>query len=119
MVDLYCPCFEPPTPDECDPSPSHRHAPIHSSSPPHAPQVEGVPLGGTAYLSLEDPSEPYLYGTKYTAMQGGQHKVANQRLLIRQMNPYPTGVLLSLKPEMASVGNAFQQGLPVFIVAFP
>jgi structural maintenance of chromosome 1 len=35
-------------------------------------QVEGVPLGGTAYLSLEDPSEPYLHGTKYTAMPAGK-----------------------------------------------
>ena len=35
-------------------------------------QVEGVPLGGTAYLSLEEPSEPYLHGTKYTAMPAGK-----------------------------------------------
>ena len=35
-------------------------------------QVEGVPLGGTAYLSLEDPTEPYLHGTKYTAMPAGK-----------------------------------------------
>ena len=35
-------------------------------------QVEGVPLGGTAYLSLEDPSEPYLHGTKFTAMPAGK-----------------------------------------------
>ena len=35
-------------------------------------QVEGVPLGGTAYLSLEDPLEPYLHGTKYTAMPAGK-----------------------------------------------
>jgi len=31
-------------------------------------KVEGVPLGGTAFLSLEDPSEPYLHGIKFTAM---------------------------------------------------
>lgn len=35
-------------------------------------QVEGVPLGGTAYLSIEDPSEPYLHGTNYTAMPAGK-----------------------------------------------
>ena len=27
-----------------------------------------APMGGVAYLSLEDPDEPYLYGVKYHAM---------------------------------------------------
>ena len=26
------------------------------------------PMGGTAYLSLESPDEPFLHGTKFTAM---------------------------------------------------
>ena len=31
-------------------------------------QTEGVLVGGTAYLSIEDTTEPYLHGIKYTAM---------------------------------------------------
>jgi structural maintenance of chromosome 1 len=29
---------------------------------------KAAPMGGVAYLSLEDPEEPYLYGVKYHAM---------------------------------------------------
>ena len=29
-------------------------------------------LGGTAYLSLEDPTEPFLHGTRYSAMPAGK-----------------------------------------------
>ena len=31
-------------------------------------QTEGVLVGGTAYLSIEDTNEPYLHGIKYTAV---------------------------------------------------
>ena len=31
-------------------------------------QSESHPLGGTAYLSLESPEEPYNHGVKFTAM---------------------------------------------------
>ena len=31
-------------------------------------QTEGVLVGGTAYLSIEDTTEPYLHGIKYTAV---------------------------------------------------
>jgi len=65
-------------------------------------QVEGVLLGGTAYLSLEDPSEPYLHGIKYTAMppakrfrdmeqlSGGERTVAALALLFAIHNYRPS-----------------------------
>jgi structural maintenance of chromosome 1 len=31
-------------------------------------QTKGVLVGGTAYLSIEDTTEPYLHGIKHTAM---------------------------------------------------
>ena len=64
-------------------------------------------LGGTAYLSLEDPSEPYLHGIKYTAMppakrfrdmdqlSGGERTVAALALLfaIHDYRPSPFFVM--------------------------
>ena len=70
-------------------------------------QVEGVPLGGTAYLSLEDPNEPYLHGIKFNAMppakrfrdmdqlSGGERTVAALALLfaIQSYRPSPFFVM--------------------------
>ena len=44
------------------------HGPLLLPRAQELTKVEGVPLGGTAFLSLEDPSEPYLHGIKFTAM---------------------------------------------------
>uniref|UniRef100_A0A6U9R7I1 Structural maintenance of chromosomes protein n=1 Tax=Picocystis salinarum TaxID=88271 RepID=A0A6U9R7I1_9CHLO len=65
------------------------------------------PLGGTAYLSLENPDEPFLHGIKYTAMpptkrfrdmeqlSGGEKTVAALALLfaIHSFKPTPFFVL--------------------------
>mmetsp|Transcript_38602 Transcript_38602/g.122642 ORF Transcript_38602/g.122642 Transcript_38602/m.122642 type:complete len:1223 (-) Transcript_38602:64-3732(-) len=68
---------------------------------------ESHPLGGTAYLSLENPDEPFLHGIKYTAMpptkrfrdmeqlSGGEKTVAALALLfsVHSFRPSPFFVL--------------------------
>ena len=80
-------------------------------------QVEGVPLGGTAYLSLEDPSEPYLHGVKFTAMppakrfrdmeqlSGGERTVAALALLfaIHDYRPSPFFVMDEIDAALDNV----------------
>eukprot|EP00316_Scyphosphaera_apsteinii_P022800 CAMPEP_0119313214 /NCGR_PEP_ID=MMETSP1333-20130426/28260_1 /TAXON_ID=418940 /ORGANISM="Scyphosphaera apsteinii, Strain RCC1455" /LENGTH=1316 /DNA_ID=CAMNT_0007317997 /DNA_START=36 /DNA_END=3986 /DNA_ORIENTATION=- len=80
-------------------------------------QVEGVPLGGTAYLSLEDPSEPYLHGIKFTAMppakrfrdmeqlSGGERTVAALALLfaIHSFKPSPFFVMDEIDAALDNV----------------
>mmetsp|Transcript_13773 Transcript_13773/g.37285 ORF Transcript_13773/g.37285 Transcript_13773/m.37285 type:complete len:1277 (-) Transcript_13773:524-4354(-) len=80
-------------------------------------QVEGVPLGGTAFLSLEDPHEPYLHGIKYTAMppakrfrdmeqlSGGERTVAALALLfaIHDYRPSPFFVMDEIDAALDNV----------------
>jgi len=80
-------------------------------------QVEGVPLGGTAYLSLEDPSEPFLHGIKYNAMppakrfrdmdqlSGGERTVAALALLfaIHKFRPSPFFVMDEIDAALDNV----------------
>lgn len=80
-------------------------------------QVEGVPLGGTAFLSLEDPHEPYLHGIKYTAMppakrfrdmdqlSGGERTVAALALLfaVHDFRPSPFFVMDEIDAALDNV----------------
>lgn len=86
-------------------------------------QVEGVPLGGTAFLSLEDPHDPYLHGIKYTAMppakrfrdmdqlSGGERTVAALALLfaIHDFRPSPFFVMDEIDAALDNV-NVTQVG---------
>jgi structural maintenance of chromosome 1 len=79
--------------------------------------VEGVPLGGTAYLSLEDPTEPYLHGIKYNAMppakrfrdmdqlSGGERTVAALALIfaIHKHRPTPFFVMDEIDAALDNV----------------
>ena len=80
-------------------------------------QVEGVPIGGTAYLALEDPSAPFLHGIKYTAMppgkrfrdmdqlSGGERTIAALALLfaIHNFRPSPFFVMDEIDAALDSV----------------
>ncbi len=80
-------------------------------------QVEGAPLGGSAYLTLEDPTEPYLHGIKYTAMppakrfrdmeqlSGGERTVAALALLfaIHEFRPSPFFVMDEIDAALDNV----------------
>lgn len=83
----------------------------------------GVPLGGTAFLSLEDPHEPYLHGIKFTAMppakrfrdmdqlSGGERTVAALALLfaIHDFRPSPFFVMDEIDAALDNV-NVTQVG---------
>uniref|UniRef100_A0A7S2JH31 SMC hinge domain-containing protein n=1 Tax=Haptolina brevifila TaxID=156173 RepID=A0A7S2JH31_9EUKA len=83
----------------------------------HLTKVKGVLQGGTAYLSLEDPDEPYLHGTKYTAMpagkrfrnmdqlSGGERTVAALALLfaIHRFRPSPFFVMDEIDAALDNV----------------
>jgi len=80
-------------------------------------QVEGVPLGGTAYLSLEDTSDPFLHGITYHAMppskrfrsmdqlSGGERTLAALALLfsIHQYRPSPFFVMDEIDAALDNV----------------
>jgi len=102
-------------------------------------QVEGVPLGGTAYLTLEDLQEPYLHGIKYTAMppakrwrdmeqlSGGERTVAALALLfaIHEYRPSPFFVMDEIDAALDNVNvtrvakyirERADEGSPQFVV---
>ena len=80
-------------------------------------QTEGVLVGGTAYLSIEDTTEPYLHGIKYTAMppakrfrpmmelSGGERTVAALALLfaIWEFRPSPFFVMDEIDAALDNV----------------
>jgi len=80
-------------------------------------QTEGVLVGGTAYLSLEDPEQPFLHGIKYTAMppgkrfrdmeqlSGGERTVAALALLfaIHEFKPSPFFVMDEIDAALDNV----------------
>lgn len=94
-------------------------------------QVEGVPLGGTAYLSLEDPSEPFLHGIKYNAMppakrfrdmdqlSGGERTVAALALLfaIHKFRPSPFFVMDEIDAALDNVNVRLPLGVWLHLLA--
>lgn len=80
-------------------------------------QVEGVPLGGTAYLALEDPTDPFLHGVTYHAMppskrframsdlSGGERTLAALALLfaIHEFRPSPFFVMDEIDAALDNV----------------
>jgi len=80
-------------------------------------KTEGVPVGGTAYLSLEDPAQPYLHGIHFTAqppgkrfrdmeqLSGGERTVAALALLfaLHRFRPSPFFVMDEIDAALDNV----------------